>query len=218
MAKYKYLFGPVPSRRLGRSLGVDIVPLKICSQNCIYCQLGVNAETTIDRRQYVDINEVLVELKSVVDEGLDADYITLTCSGEPTLNSRIGDLIDGIREITDIPIAILTNANLFFDPQVRAACCKADVVSPSLDAGDTESFKKMNRPHESINFDTFVEGLYKFRDEYKGQIWLEVFFCQGVNTDDEQVGKMREIIERIAPQRHFHTSKASKSIDKKWKC
>ena len=199
--KYKYLFGPVPSRRLGRSLGVDIVPLKICSQNCIYCQLGVNADTTIERREYVDINEVLAELKSAVDEGLDADYITLTGSGEPTLNSRLGDLIDRIREISDIPIAILTNANLFFESDVRAACCKADVVSPSLDAGDIETFKKMNRPHESINFNTFVQGLYDFRQEYKGQIWLEVFFCQGVNTSDEQIEKTRSIIEHISPDR-----------------
>ena len=201
MAKRKYLFGPVASRRLGRSLGVDIVPLKVCSQNCIYCQLGINADTTIDRREYVDIDEVLAELKSAVDDGLQADYITLTGSGEPTLNSRLGDIIDGIRKITEVPVAILTNANLFSDPQVRAACAKADVVSPSLDAGDAESFKKMNRPHESINFNTFVEGLCVFRQEYAGQIWLEVFFCQGVNTSDEQVEKMRAIIERIAPDR-----------------
>jgi wyosine [tRNA(Phe)-imidazoG37] synthetase (radical SAM superfamily) len=201
MAKRKYLFGPVPSRRLGRSLGVDIVPLKACSQNCIYCQLGINADTTIERGEYVDIDQVLAELKAAVDEGLQADYITLTGSGEPTLNSRIGELIDGIRKITNIPIAILTNGNLFFDSQVRAACCKADVVSPSLDAGDAKTFAKMNRSHESINFDDFLDALCDFRKEYTGQVWLEVFFCQGVNTDDAQVQKMRSIIERIAPDR-----------------
>ena len=201
MTKRKYLFGPVPSRRLGRSLGVDIVPLKVCSQNCIYCQLGINAVTTIDRREYIDIDEVLAELTAAVDEGLEADYITLTGSGEPTLNSRIGDLIDGIRKITNIPIAILTNGNLLSDPKVRADCCKADLVSPSLDAGDAEMFAKMNRPHESVGFDDFVAGLCSFRQEYSGKVWLEVFFCQGVNTSDEQIEKMRAIIERIAPDR-----------------
>lgn len=201
MAKFKYLYGPVPSRRLGRSLGVDIVPLKVCSQNCIYCQLGINADTTIDRREYIDIDEVLAELMAAVDAGLEADYITLTGSGEPTLNSRIGDLIDGIRKITNIPIAILTNGNLLSDPKVRADCSKADLVSPSLDAGDAEMFAKMNRPHESVGFDDFVAGLCSFRQEYSGQVWLEVFFCQGVNTSNEQVEKMRAIIERIAPDR-----------------
>ena len=201
MAKRKYLFGPVPSRRFGRSLGVDIVPLKVCSQNCIYCQLCINADATIERREYVGVDQVLAELAGAVDEGLQADYITLTGSGEPTLNSCVGELIDGIRKITNIPVAILTNGNMFYDLQVRVACSKADVVSPSLDAGDAEMFKKMNRPHASIGFEDFVDGLCTFRRQYTGQMWLEVFFCQGVNTDDEHIEKMRSVIERIAPDR-----------------
>ena len=201
MSEYKYLFGPVPSRRLGRSLGVDIVPLKVCSQNCIYCQLGVNADTVLERAEYININEVLSELKSAVEKGLDADYITLTGSGEPTLNSRIGDLIDGIRRLTNIPVAILTNGTLFNDPKVRSDCAKADVVMPSLDAGDEETFKKMNRPHSDIKFNEFIEGLCKFRKDYCGRIWLEVFFCEGINTDPEQIDNIRRIVERIGPDR-----------------
>lgn len=201
LSKYKYLFGPVPSRRLGRSLGVDIIPLKVCTQNCIYCQLGVNADTKVERAEYVNIDDVFAELKDAVENGLDADFITLTGSGEPTLNSRIGELIDLIKTITNIPVAILTNGNLLGDDDVRADCCKADVVMPSLDAGDAEMFNKMNRPNELVDFDKFIDGLCELREVYSGQIWLEVFFCDGVNTSNEQVGKMKSIIDRILPDK-----------------
>ena len=201
MSKYKYLFGPVPSRRLGRSLGVDIIPLKVCSQNCIYCQLGVNADTKVERAEYVDIDDVLRELKDAVDNGLDADFITLTGSGEPTLNSRIGELIDSIKSITNIPIAVLTNGTLLSDPQVRKDCCKADVVMPSLDAGSREMFEKMNKPHESIDFDAFIDGVSQFRKEYNGQIWLEVFFCDGVNTNESDIENVKLVIKRILPDK-----------------
>jgi len=197
----KYLFGPVPSRRLGLSLGVDIIPLKTCTQNCIYCQLGVTGVLTLERKPYVPIEAVLSELKERVTAGLRADYITLSGSGEPTLNSEMGRLIDGIKEITTIPVAVLTNGTLLTDPAVRADCAKADVVLPSLDAGDEATFKKINCPHKDINFFAFVEGLCKFRAEYSGQIWLEVFFCEGINTTDEEIEKMRAIIERIRPDK-----------------
>jgi len=199
--KGKYLFGPVPSRRLGLSLGVDITPLKTCTQNCIYCQLGVTGVQTVERKPYVPIEAVISELKEKVTAGLRADYITLSGSGEPTLNSEMGRLIDVIKEITTIPVAVLTNGTLLTDPAVRADCAKADVVLPSLDAGDEETFRKINCPHKDINFSAFVEGLCKFRAQYTGQIWLEVFFCEGINTNDEQIEKMRVLIERIRPDK-----------------
>ncbi|HIJ71523.1 MAG TPA: radical SAM protein [Planctomycetes bacterium] len=199
--KGKYLFGPVPSRRLGLSLGVDITPLKTCTQNCIYCQLGVTGVQTVERKPYVPIEAVISELKEKVTAGLRADYITLSGSGEPTLNSEMGRLIDVIKEITTIPVAVLTNGTLLTDPAVRADCAKADVVLPSLDAGDEETFRKINCPHKDINFPAFVEGLCKFRAQYTGQIWLEVFFCEGINTSDEQIEKMRVLIERIRPDK-----------------
>ena len=199
--QYKYLFGPVPSRRLGKSLGVDLVPLKTCTQNCLYCQLGRDAETTLERKAYVPAEAIVAELRERIAEGLDADYITLSGSGEPTLNSDLGTLIDRIREITTIPIAVITNGTLLSDPQVRRDCAKADVVLPSLDAGDAAMFRRINHPHPDIHFQDFVEGLCRFRDEYAGLIWLEVFFCKGINTDRDSIEKIRRQIERIRPDR-----------------
>ena len=199
--KYKHLFGPVPSRRLGRSLGVDIIPLKTCTQNCIYCQLGKDAPQTLERKEYTPIESVLSELEQKIAVGLEADYITLSGSGEPTLHSQLGELIDNIRKLTDIPIAVITNSTLLSDRGVRQDCCKADVVLPSLDAGDSETFKKMNHPHPDLDFDQFTEGLIQFRAEYSGKLWLEVFFCEGINTDDASVQNIAEQIRRINPDK-----------------
>ncbi|MBN1457824.1 MAG: radical SAM protein [Sedimentisphaerales bacterium] len=199
--QWKYLFGPVASRRLGRSLGVDIVPLKTCTQNCVYCQLGINGEQVVERGEYVPINEVLKELQEWLKEGLDADHITLSGSGEPTLNSGTGTLIEGIKSITDIPVAVITNGTLFSNEQVRKDCAMADVVLPSLDAGDEETFSRINWPHGDISFSSFVDGLCKFSNEYSGQIWLEVFFVEGVNTSDDSIMKIKKIIEKIQPDK-----------------
>jgi len=132
--KAKYLFGPVPSRRLGLSLGVDIVPLKTCTQNCLYCQLGIDGIVTLGRKPFVPIDDVVAELQAKIESPLAADYITISGSGEPTLNSQMGLLIDKVRQITDIPVAVITNGTLLGVPAVRADCSKADVVLPSLDA------------------------------------------------------------------------------------
>lgn len=201
MSRKKFLFGPVASRRLGRSLGVDIVPLKTCTQNCVYCQLGIDAEQTLERRSYVPVSEVLEELRGRIEGGLDADYITISGSGEPTLNSEIGVLIDGIRRLSDIPVAVITNGTLLSDPGVRVDCGKADVVLPSLDAGDEVTFSRINCPHGDINFQSFVEGLCRFRSEYSGQIWLEVFFSEGVNTSDSQISRIKAMIGLIGPDK-----------------
>jgi wyosine [tRNA(Phe)-imidazoG37] synthetase (radical SAM superfamily) len=199
--KYKYLFGPVPSRRLGLSLGVDIVPLKTCTQNCIYCQLGINAEQTLKRAEYVPIQDVLAELQLRITEGLDADYITLSGSGEPTLHSQIGTLINDIKAIIDIPVAVITNGTLFTDPAVRSDCARADVVLPSLDAGDEETFRKINCPHTDINFSRFVDGLCKFRNQFTRQIWLEIFLVEGINTESEQIEKIKLLVAKIRPDK-----------------
>jgi len=204
--KSKYLFGPVASRRLGLSLGVDIVPLKSCTQNCIYCQLGIDGIVTLQRKPFVPIDDVIEELKAKIEAGLEADYITLSGSGEPTLNSQLGTLIDKIRQITKIPVAVITNGTLLADPAVRADCCKADVVLPSIDAGDRATFEKINRPHKDIDFDAFVEGLCVFRAEFSGQIWLEVFFCEGINTQAQQIEKICEVVRRIGADKvHLNT-------------
>lgn len=197
-----YLFGPVPSRRLGLSLGVDLVPFKTCSLDCVYCQLGTDTtEKTTKRKEYVPIELVLEELKKKIDDGLNADFITLSGSGEPTLNLKLGELIDEIKKITNIPVAVLTNGTLLIDKGVRAACAKADVVLPSLDAGDEETFQKINRPHSDVNIEKLVKGLCAFRKEFDGQIWLEVFLLDGFNTEPEQIAKIRKLVELTKPDK-----------------
>jgi wyosine [tRNA(Phe)-imidazoG37] synthetase (radical SAM superfamily) len=175
--------------------------MKTCSQNCIYCQLGKDAPPVTERKEYVPIIEVLDELRRKTSEGLEADYITISGSGEPTLNSGLGKLIDGIHDLTDIPVAVITNGTLLSQPDVREACCKADVVLPSLDAGDAETFEKINQPQHTLDFSTFAEGLIQFREEYTGQIWLEVFFCEGVNTSESAVISLKKWIDQINPDK-----------------
>lgn len=197
----KYFYGPVPSRRLGRSYGVDIVPFKVCTLDCVYCQLGKTTYRTIERKDYGPIEPILAELRETLAEGLEADFITIAGSGEPTLNSRLGELIDGIKKITDIPVAILTNGTLLYKEDVKADCAKADVVMPSLDAGDKQTFQKVNRPHRDISIENLISGLCGFRDEFAGRIWLEVFFVEGLNTKAEQIAKIRDAIELIRPDK-----------------
>ena len=203
----KYLYGPVPSRRLGRSLGVDIIPFKTCTLDCIYCQLGRTTCKTVQRKEYVPVDDVLAELKQLLNAGLEADYITIGGSGEPTLHSGIARLIAGIKKLTPIPTAILTNGTLFYLPEVRADCAGADVILPSLDAGDQQTFDKINRPHEQITFDRLVDGLCALRREYGGLIWLEVFCIERFNTDNPQLAKLAEAIRKIGPDKvHLNTA------------
>jgi wyosine [tRNA(Phe)-imidazoG37] synthetase (radical SAM superfamily) len=201
MTQERYIFGPVPSRRLGRSLGLDIVPAKVCSLDCIYCQVGRTTKKTIERKEYVPVQKVLDELKGRIEKGLQADFITISGSGEPTLNSRLGFLIDEIKKITDIPVAILTNGTLLYRQDVRIECAKADVVLPSLDAADEQTFAKINRPHPDISIEKWVAGLIQFRKEYAGQVWLEVFIVDGVNTGDAEIAALKKAIERIGPDK-----------------
>lgn len=197
----------MPSRRLGLSCGVDIVPFKVCTLDCIYCQLGKTTRTTTERKEYVPIDPVLAELKEALSEGLAADYITIAGSGEPTLNSRLGELIEGIKKLTNIPVAILTNGTLLYRQDVRDDCSKADVVMPSLDAGDEQTFQKINRPNSVINIEKLISGLCEFRKEFTGRIWLEVFFVEGINTADEQIAKIKDAIELINPDKvHLNTA------------
>jgi wyosine [tRNA(Phe)-imidazoG37] synthetase (radical SAM superfamily) len=197
----KYLYGPVPSRRLGRSLGVDIVPFKFCTLDCVYCQLGRTTKKTLQRRDFVPVEAVLAELKDKLAEGVEADFITISGSGEPTLNSRLGALIEGIKKITEIPVAILTNGTLLYEQDVRADCAKADVVLPSLDAGDEQTYQRVNRPHSGLSFEKLISGLCAFRKQFTGQIWLEVFLIEGFNTDNQQIAEIKDAIDRIRPDK-----------------
>jgi wyosine [tRNA(Phe)-imidazoG37] synthetase (radical SAM superfamily) len=196
-----YIYGPVPSRRLGLSLGIDIIPAKVCTLDCIYCQIGRTTEKSTTRRDFFSLSVVLDELKTKLAQGIGADYVTIGGSGEPTLNSQLGALIDGIRKLTDIPVAIITNGTLLYRPDVRAECAKADLVIPSLDAGNARSFEAVNRPAPDISIERLISGLADFRDEFSGQIWLEVFLIEGRNTDPEQIDQISAHIKRIRPDR-----------------
>ncbi len=195
--KYKYIFGPVPSRRLGRSLGVDLVPAKTCSFDCVYCQIGRTSMHATLRKQYVPFEQVLRELVEALAGPVRPDYVTLSGSGEPTLYSRLGELIDAVGGICDIPVAVITNASLFSDPQVRYECNKAYLVLPSLDAGDQALFMKINRPAEGIVFDQFIDGLKQFCLERTCKVWLEVFVLAGINDTPEQMQRIRSITEQL---------------------
>lgn len=199
--QYRYLFGPVPSRRLGLSLGVDIIPFKTCTQNCLYCQLGRDGNLTLERKSYVPPEAVLKEIEQWLHEGGKADYITISGSGEPTLHRQLEKILDGIHALTSIPIAVITNGTLLHLPDVRKACCKADVVLPSLDAGDETTFQEINKPHPNLKFVDFVDGLLSFRKEYIGPIWLEVFLCDNLNTGTESIQNLRQLIAKICPDR-----------------
>lgn len=197
----QYIFGPVPSRRLGLSLGVDIVPFKVCTLDCVYCQLGRTTEKTIERKEYVPVEAVLSELKQRLTESVRPDFISLSGSGEPTLHSRFGQIIESIKKITDIPVAVLTNGTLLTDKSVRDDCCLADVVLPSLDAGDEATFQKINRPCPDISIEKLIDGLVSFRNSFSGRLWLEVFLIEGLNTSSDAISKISAAIDRIRPDK-----------------
>ena len=198
----KYIFGPVPSRRLGRSLGVDLVPYKTCTFDCIYCDLGRTTHKTTFRQPFVSPEEIRKELEFTL-LGLDKkpDFITLSGSGEPTLNSNIGEIIRGVKEISSIPVAVLTNSSLLTLEEVRMDLLEADLVLPSLDAITPSLFEYINRPHSSLKIEEILSGLIQFRKQYRGQIWLEILFCRGVNDGKDEVEKLKEAIKRIEPDR-----------------
>jgi wyosine [tRNA(Phe)-imidazoG37] synthetase (radical SAM superfamily) len=204
---FKHIYGPVPSRRLGLSLGVDVTPLKLCTYDCVYCQLGRTTTVTIERGPYVPAEDILNELRQRLTQPLEADFITIGGSGEPTLNSQLGQIIRETKKMTGIPLSLLTNGALFYGEDVRADCLGADVVLPSLDAGDEQTFRKINRPHPDISVGTMIEGLCAFRRDFPGRIWLEVFIVEGLNTESEQIDKIKEAAERIRPDKiHLNTA------------
>jgi wyosine [tRNA(Phe)-imidazoG37] synthetase (radical SAM superfamily) len=195
--KRKHIFGPVPSRRLGRSLGIDLVPFKTCSYDCIYCQLGRTTNKTLERKEWVPLQDVIYQLKDHLQSK--PDYITLSGSGEPTLFSRLDELILVIKEITNIPVAMLTNGSLLWLPEVRNALKFVDVVAPSLDAGSSQIFQYVNRPHPDITFSKMIQGLVDFRKAYSGRYWLEIFLLAGVTTPEAEINRLKTCIAAIQP-------------------
>lgn len=197
---YKYLFGPVPSRRLGISLGVDLVTHKICSLNCIYCECGKTTNLTLQRKEYVPYSKVISELDHYFANNADPDYITFSGSGEPCLNTRIKDVIDYIKNRKKgISIAVLTNGTLLSQADVRKDLARADLVMPSLDAASDSVFRAINRPVEKIDVKDYIQGIVDFRNEYKGRIALEVLILPGINNRDDHLLCLKKAIEKIRP-------------------
>jgi wyosine [tRNA(Phe)-imidazoG37] synthetase (radical SAM superfamily) len=191
------IFGPVPSRRLGRSLGVDVVPYKTCTFNCVYCECGATTDLTCERREFYPLEEILDELRDSLAEITEPpDAITLSGAGEPTLYSRMGELIDRIGESTGIPVAVITNSSLLSLPSVREETGRADIVLPSLDAALPGPFSRLNRPHPSITLEAVMDGLGTFLDGYSGKVLFEILLLEGYNTDEEDLEALADFISR----------------------
>ena len=196
-----YIFGPVPSRRLGFSLGVDLVPFKVCSLDCIYCQLGKTTHKTVVRKEYVSSTKVLLELEKVLTGSKTVDYITLSGSGEPTLNSKTGEIIRRIKEITSIPVAVLTNATLLTDDALKKDLLLADLVVPSLDGATQDAFEKVNRPCSSLKIEKIIKGIIDFKKIYKGKMWLEIMLVKDINENEAELNALKSAVEQIKPDK-----------------
>jgi wyosine [tRNA(Phe)-imidazoG37] synthetase (radical SAM superfamily) len=202
----KMVYGPVPSRRLGRSLGVNLIPFKTCNYSCVYCQLGRTTQMTNQRKDFFSAEELLNEIKMVIEvesSHSEIDFLTFVGEGEPTLCKSIGWLIRKTKEIADIPIAVDTNGSLLYREDVRNDLSQADVVMPSLDAGTAETFRKINRPHRGLDFKTVVEGLERFRRDYNGEIWVEVMLIKGLNDTEKELKALKRRLEKIEPSRTY---------------
>jgi wyosine [tRNA(Phe)-imidazoG37] synthetase (radical SAM superfamily) len=194
-------YGPVPSRRLGYSLGLDILPFKTCSMDCVYCQLGACGKTTVRRREYVPVRTVLAQVRRALESGARIDAVTFSGSGEPTLHSGIGRIIAGIKRMTGVKVVVLTNSSTLAGRANGRDLLQADIVVPSLDAATDPVFAKVNRPHAGITAEAIIDGLVRFRRRFQGRIWLEVMLVRRINDGPAHLRKLREAVERIRPDR-----------------
>lgn len=206
----KYIFGPLKSRRLANSLGINIIPVKTCCFDCVYCQLGPTTNKTATRKEYVNPDEVVSELKYFL-QNLNAqsekiNFITFSGSGEPTLNLKIGDIISEIKKITSIPVAVITNGSLLSFKEVRHSLLAADVILPTLSFYDNETFFAIHRPIQELKSENILNGLIALRNEFKGKIWLEIMLVRGINDNPKKMNKLKEMIDLIKPDKiHLNT-------------
>lgn len=200
--KYKHLFGPVMSRRLGLSLGVDVVPYKYCSLNCVYCEVSRTTHLTIKRKPFYALEDITRELESYLAANPRLDYITFSGAGEPTLYSELGELISYIKDKYPLyKLALITNSTLLSDHALRNEIMRCDLIVPSLDAVSEEAFEKVNRPHSKLNPQEMIDSLVALRHEYTGIIWLEVFIVPGINDHLEEIELIKQAIEKINPDK-----------------
>ncbi|MCD6104652.1 MAG: radical SAM protein [Thermosipho sp. (in: Bacteria)] len=200
-----FVYGIVPSRRLGRSLGVSPIPFKLCNYSCIYCQLGRTYNMTNERKTFFPPEDILEELKNFIRiyDNRNFDVVTIVSEGEPLLYTPLAVLIEGIKKITSKNVVLITNGSLFYEKGVRKAVEKCDIIMPTLDAWNEKSFKIINRPYGKISYEMMYNGLLKLREEFRGQIWLEVMLIKGVNDSVESIKKLKEKIEKIQPEKVY---------------
>lgn len=199
----KFVFGPLPSRRLGQSLGVDPLPstTKLCNWNCVYCQLGRTVPLANERKEYFSSEEILAEVReALAGQGPGSvDWVTVVGSGETTLHAGVGTLVRGIKSLTSIPVAVITNGSLLYLPEVRADLIAADAVLSSLDAGNPKLYRRINRPWPELSFELLLEGLTAFRNEYRGRLWIEVMLMKGINDGEGDLEEIAAALRRIRP-------------------
>ena len=198
MATMQFVYGPVPSRRLGLSLGISPILKKTCNYSCVYCQLGQTHRMTNSRQAFFTSDEIVGELKNFLMQPIEFDVITIVGEGEPTLYLDLGQLIEDIKALTSKPVAVITNGASLYEPLVQEALMYADIVLPSLDAYDAHSFKKINRPHGHLEYSKVLEGLRSFSKKYRGQLWIEIMLISGMNDDDESIESFQAILKTIS--------------------
>ncbi|MHB8072100.1 MAG: radical SAM protein [Candidatus Cryosericum sp.] len=202
---YRFIYGPIPSRRLGRSLGISPIPDKTCNYSCIYCMLGRTDHLTNERREYYKVEDILAELSDALAHvSPQPDHISIVGNGEPTLYLRLQELIQGARNLSDIPIAVITNGALLSEPAVRSALAEADIVLTSFNAPSAELFRRIDRPCPEITFDAMKQGLLDFAHApRKGQLWVEMMLLQGINDSPEALEQTRWVLQEVGPDRVF---------------
>jgi wyosine [tRNA(Phe)-imidazoG37] synthetase (radical SAM superfamily) len=199
-------FGPVPSRRLGRSLGINNIPPKICSYSCIYCQLGRSIKVQSERQEFYSPEMVAARVEEKIAatrrKGEKIDYLTFVSDGEPTLDIHLGQAIDRLKS-TGIRIAVITNASLLWDKNLREELKEADWISLKIDSLNAKTWRRIDRPHRSLDLDAMLSGLLDFRDLFKGMLTTETMLVNEVNDMSEHVLEVAEFISRINPDMSY---------------
>lgn len=195
------IFGPVPSRRLGRSLGIDIIPFKTCTYDCIYCQLGKTTDKTDKCSEFCPVGEIVANVEKAVKSIPNIDYLTLSGSGEPLLHSGAPKLVDILKREFNIPVAVLTNGSLLYRNEIADTLANADVVMPTLAADCERTFEIIHRPYQTIKFDNVIEGIIKFSKNFDHELWLEVFLIEGINSEIDKIKSIKTIINQIEPHK-----------------